>query len=123
MTQTPPQTSKPWDGAIVRIWLESRFESARSDQVAAERYGRERQDDCDKGAAEEMICGLLKSKQTTDDQKAFAADLKTLLERDTYIWRGVYDDIRFDRHVRAYLRKLARMTRTNRGFENLSRYQ
>ena len=118
-----PDTTKQWDGETVRRWLESRYVSARSDQVAAERYGRERQDDCDKGAAEEMICSLLKSKETTSDQSAFAADLKALLEKETYIWRGVYDDVRFDRHVRAYVKKLARMTKTNAGFDNLSRYQ
>jgi hypothetical protein len=114
---------KQWDGAAVRTWLESRLESARSDQVAAERHGRERQDDCDKAAAEEMICGLLKSKGSTDDQAAFAADLKRLSEQETYIWRGVYDDARFDRHVRGYIRKLVRMTKTGAGFENQSRYQ
>jgi hypothetical protein len=38
---------KEWDGAAVRKWLESRIIAARADQVAAERYGRERQDDCD----------------------------------------------------------------------------
>ena len=112
-----------WDGITVRKWLESRFESARSDQVAAERYGRERQDDCDKGAAEEMICSLLKSNETANDRDAFAANLKRLSEQDTYIWRGVYDDRRFDRHVRSYNKKLMRMTKTNVGFENLSRYQ
>jgi hypothetical protein len=121
MTDSPPQ--KPWNGAAVRTWLESRFESARADQISAERHGRERQDDCDKSAAEEMICSALKSKATTDDQTAFAADLKSLLEKESYIWRGVYDDRRFDRHVRTYIKKLARMTKTNTGFENLSRFQ
>jgi hypothetical protein len=56
-------------------------------------------------------------------QAAFAADLKALLEKDGYIWRGVYDDTRFDRHVRTYVRKLTQMTKANAGFENLSRFQ
>ncbi len=114
---------KQWDGATVRTWLASRYEAARSDQVAAERYGRERQDDCDKGAAEEMICAMLRSSATTDDRAALAAELKRLLDQETYIWRGVYDDTRFDRHVRAYIKRLARMTKANAGFENLARYQ
>lgn len=117
------ENTKQWDGATVRKWLESRLESARSDQVAAERYGRERQDDCDKGAAEEMICSLLKSRAATDDQSAFASDLKRLLDQESYIWRGIYDDRRFDRHVRGYIKTLVRMTKANVGFENLSRYQ
>jgi len=116
-------SAKPWDGATVRTWLESRIAAARADQVAAERYGRERQDDCDKANAEEMICGLLKGKAATDGQKDFAAELKSLLDRDHYVGRGVYDDDRFDRHVRTYIRKLIRMTRDNAGFENVRRYQ
>ena len=119
MTDQP----KTWDGAAVRKWLESRVEAARSDQISAERHGRERQDDCDKAAAEEMICSLLKAKKTIDDQTAFAADLKQLLDQEDYLWRGVYDDRRFDRHARTYVKKLGRMTKINSGFENLSRYQ
>jgi len=36
---------------------------------------------------------------------------------------GVHDDRRFERHVRASLRKIARMTKMNSGFENTLRYQ
>lgn len=114
---------KEWNGAAVRAWLESRVTAARADQVAAERYGRERQDDCDMAAAEEMVCTLLRGKAAVDIQTAFADELKALLERDDYIWRGVYDDRRFDRHVRSIVRKLMKMTRTNTGFENVTRYQ
>lgn len=117
------QPARPWNGAIVRAWLQSRSESARADQVAAERAGRGHQDECDKGAAEEMVCSLLMAKASIDDRDALAADLKALLDRETYVWRGVYDDVRFDRHVRGYVRRLARMCKTNAGFENLSRYQ
>ena len=35
----------------------------------------------------------------------------------------MYDDDRFDRHVRAYLRKLTKMAKANVGFGNLARYQ
>lgn len=111
--------TKEWDGAAVRTWLESRIAASRADQVAAERYGRERQDDCDKAAAEEMVCGAVKS----ETQAAFLTALKALLERDDYIWRGVYNDDRFDRHVRTYLRKLIKMAKTNEGFEKTARYQ
>lgn len=114
---------KDWDGAAVRTWLESRIVAARADQVTAERYGRERQDDCDMAAAEEMVCTLLKGKEAVNSQLVFAEELKTLLERDDYIWRGVYDDRRFDRHVRSVIRKLMKMAKTNTGFENVARYQ
>lgn len=112
-----------WSGAIVRKWLESRVIGSRLDQVAAERTGRGQQDECDKAAAEEMICTILQGKGSTDDQKAFADDLRALLDRDEYAWRGVYDDTRFDRHVRLYIRKLIKMTKTNDGFEKTGRFQ
>lgn len=112
-----------WDGAIIRTWLGSRIAAARADQVAAERYGRERQDDCDMAAAEEMVCTVLMRGDTPNDQRTFTTELKALLDRDDYMWRGVYDDRRFDRHVRAYVRKLSKMAKTNDGFGNLKRYQ
>ena len=113
----------PWAGAAVRTWLESRIVAARADQVSAERYGRERRDDCDKANAEETVCALLRGKAATNIQKDFAAELKSLLDRDEYVGRGVYDDDRFERHVRSYIRKLIKMTRDNVGFENTKRYQ
>lgn len=112
-----------WNGAAVRTWLESRVVASRADQVAAERAGYRQQDDCDKAAAEEMVCAGLLRRTNMDDQAAFAADLRALLDRDEYIWRGVYDDTRFDRHVRAYVRKLIKMTKTNEGFDRLGRFQ
>jgi hypothetical protein len=57
------------------------------------------------------------------DQAAFAAAVRALLDRDVYHWRGVNDDDRFDRHVRAFCRRLAKMTKANEGFDRLSRYQ
>ena len=112
-----------WDAAAVRAWLAGRIATARTDQVAAERGGRDRQDDCDKATAEEMVCTLLKAKVPADDAAPFLAELDALLDRDEYIWRGVYDDRRFDRHVRTYLKKLLRMTKTNAGFGNMTHYQ
>ena len=112
--------SKPWDSTAVRTWLESRVASARADQVAAERGGRERQDDCDMAAAEEMVCTLLRGKEA---EEVFVGELKALLDRDDYVWRGVYDDRRFDRHVRTHVRKLLKMAKANDGFGNLKRYQ
>lgn len=117
------EPQKAWDGAIVRKWLEGRIAAARADQVAAERYGRERQDDCDKAAAEEMVCAAVRSEQATELQATFAAELENLLDRDDYIWRGVYNDDRFDRHVRSYIKKLMKITKANEGFENIKRYQ
>ncbi|MEG3082132.1 hypothetical protein U1707_00620 [Sphingomonas sp. PB2P12] len=112
-----------WDAAKVRKWLDSRIAASRADQVAAERGGWGQQDDCDKASAEEMVCTLMQAKDSAIDQKRFAVDLKTLLDRDEFIWRGVYDDTRFDRHVRSYVRKLAKMAKTNVGFDRTARYQ
>jgi len=117
------EATKPWDGAIVRNWLERRIVAARADQVSAERGGYGQQDECDKAAAEEMVCAALTRDDATGAQAAFAAELKSLLDRDHYIWRGVYDDTRFERHVRAYLRKLQKMTRDYSGFDRTRRYQ
>lgn len=115
--------TKKWNGAIVRTWLESRVIAARADQVVAERGGRELQDDCDKASAEEMVCSIVEAKTAVDLQASFSDALRLLLERDEYIWRGVYNDTRFDRHVRSYVRKLLKMAKTNEGFENTTHYQ
>ena len=112
-----------WDGAAVRTWLDSRVAAARADQVAAERHGWARRDECDLAAAEEMVCPLLKRGDAASTQSALVDGIRKLLDRDDYVWRGVYDDRRFDRHVRAYLRKLVRMAKTNDGFANVRRYQ
>lgn len=112
-----------WDAAKVRKWLDARIAASRSDQVAAERAGYGQHDDCDKATAEEMVCTLMQARDSVVDQKRFATDLKALLERDEFIWRGVYDDTRFDRHVRSYVRKLAKMAKTNSGFDRTTRYQ
>ena len=119
MTESP----KPWDGALVRTWLDKRIAAARADQVVAERAGYGHHDDCDKAAAEEMICTLAQAGDASDQQTTFAAALKRLAERDEFTWRGVYDDTRFERHARAAIRKMAKMTKTNTGFENTKRYQ
>ena len=117
------ESPKPWDGAIVRTWLESRIAAARADQVVAERAGYGHHDDCDKAAAEEMICTLALAGDAASQQPTFAGALKRLAERDEFTWRGVYDDTRFERHARAAVRKIAKMTKTNTGFENTKRYQ
>jgi hypothetical protein len=110
-----------WNAATVRTWLQSRVAAARSDQVRAERGGYQLQDDCDKAAAEEMVCTLVA--KAADTQSAFADTLRALLDRDDFIWRGVYNDAKFDRHVRTYIRKLARMAKLNIGFGNTTHYQ
>ena len=117
------EMSKTWDGELVRTWLESRCEAARLEQAAADKRGYEAQDDYDKAAAEEWACRTLKTGRRTGDQAAFAAQLKELLALDEYQTTGVYDDRRFDRYVRANLRKIAKMTKANDGFANTLRYQ
>ena len=116
-------TAKAWDGELVRRWLGSRLEAARLDQSAADRRGYGAQDDYDKAAAEEWVCRTLKSDGRTRDQAAFAEHLKELLAQEEYRVTGIHDDVRFERYVRANLRKLAKMTKANDGFANTLRYQ
>lgn len=59
---------------------------------------------------------------TAGGQAALVDALKALLERDDFVWRGVYDDGRFDRHARGYVRKLIKMARANDGWADLRRY-
>jgi hypothetical protein len=115
--------AKTWDGVVVQKWLESRVVAARAGQAAAERNGRSHQDDCDKATAEEMVCSLLKRDKTTSGPEAFLEELRVLLDRDDYVWRGVYDDVRFDRHVRSFIKKLIKMAKANDGFANTAHYQ
>jgi hypothetical protein len=117
------EAARAWDAALVRKWLESRFEAARLDQAAADRRGYDAQDDYDKAAAEEWVCRSLKTAACVENQIAFAGRLKELIGQDAYPVTGIYDDRRFERHVRASLRKLAKMTKENSGFENRLRYQ
>lgn len=115
--------SRSWDGELVRKWLDSRFKSARLDQAEADKRGYEARDDYDKAAAEEWVCRTLKAAGRADDQAAFSAQLKELLAEDEYRITGIHDEQRFDRYVRAHLRKLAKMTKVNDGFANTLRYQ
>jgi hypothetical protein len=115
--------SKPWDGELVRTWLERRFEAARLDQAAADRRGYEARDEFDQAAAEEWVCRTLKGADCTHDQAAFAARLKELIGQDDYPATSIYDDARFQRHVRTHLRKLAKMTKANEGFDRTLHHQ
>lgn len=115
--------AQAWDGALVRAWLESRCRAARLDQAAADRRGYEANDEYDKAAAEEWVCRAVANAGRSDDQAGFAAQLKELLARDDYPATGIHDDRRFERHVRATLRKIATMTKANEGFANTLRYQ
>ncbi|WP_445191889.1 hypothetical protein ACT009_15140 [Sphingomonas sp. Tas61C01] len=117
------ETPKPWDGDLVRRWLDSRLDAARRDQAVADKRGYAAQDDYDKAAAEEWVCRVLRASGHIDDQAAFASQIKQLVAQDEYPATGVHDDRRFDRHVRTYLRKVAKMTKTNDGFANTLRYQ
>lgn len=115
--------AKAWDGEQVRKWLERRLDAAKLDQAAADRRGYDAQDDYDKAAAEEWVCRTLKSSDTAGEQAAFAGRIKALAVQDGYAVTGIYDDARFHRNVRGYLRKLAKMTKANEGFEKTLRYQ
>lgn len=115
--------AKAWNGEQVRKWLDCRIDAARLDQAAADQRGYAAQDDYDKAAAEEWVCRSLKTVADKDDQAAFAGRIKDLLGLDEYRITGIYDDRRFERHVRANLRKLTRMTKANEGFDNTLRYQ
>lgn len=115
--------AKPWDAALVRKWLEVRFQAAKLDQAAADRRGYDAQDDYDKAAAEEWVCRTLTTDDCVNGQAAMAARLKQLIAEDEYHATGIYDDVRFERNVRGTLRKIAKMTKTNTGFDNRLRYQ
>lgn len=117
------EPTKPWDAALVRKWLERRYAASRLDQAAADRRGYDARDDFDKAAAEEWACRALKDADCIEDQKTLAARLKALIAQDDYPATGLYDDVRFERHVRTYLRKLARMTKANEGFDKFLRHQ
>ncbi len=114
---------KPWDPALVRRWLDRRHAAARLDQAAADRQGDDALEDHDKAAGEEWVCRTLKDDDSTADQTAFAARLKHLIAQDDYPATGLNDEDRFERHVRTYLRKVAKMTKANEGFEKTLRHQ
>jgi hypothetical protein len=119
MTEQPSE----WNPEQVRIWLARRIKAARSDQDVADRYGRDREDEYDKAAAEEWVCEQLQHSAAVDDQAEFAKALKMLLAKDDFYRAGVRNDQRFEREVKAYIRKLAKMTKTNTGFGKTLRYQ
>lgn len=116
-------TQTAWDGAVVDHWLDRRIQAARLDQTAADRRGYDARDDYDQAAAEEWACRALRTSDTAGDKAAFAARIKALLAQDDYRATGIHDDARFERHVRATLRKIAKMTKANDGFANVLRYQ
>jgi hypothetical protein len=119
MTSSP----KAWNGEQVRTWLERRLAAAKLDQAAADRRGYAASDEYDKAAAEEWVCQALKSADCTNDQAALAKRVKELIAQDEYPVTGIHDDARFERHVRGHLRKIAKMTKANEGFEKTLRYQ
>ena len=69
------------------------------------------------------MCQALQAGRHANDQTAFAEHLKALLAQDEYRTTGIYDDRRFERNVRAILRKVTKMTKANDGFANTLRYQ
>jgi len=115
--------SKPWDGDLVRKWLERRLAASKLDQAAADRRGYEARDEYDMAAAEEWVCRALLAADCANDQAALGKLLKELIGQEDYRATGINDDMRFERHVRGQLRKLAKMTRANEGFEKTLRYQ
>jgi hypothetical protein len=119
MTVTPP----PWNPELVRTWLERRAAATRLDQAAADRRGYDSQGDYDDAAAEEWVCRALLTGGNAGDSSAFAAQIKTLLAQEEYRVTGINDDRRFERSVRAQLRKIAKMTKANDGFDKTLRYQ
>ncbi len=117
------ESTDSWDGGLVRTWLDRRTEASLAEQARADRNGRGHEDDYDKAAAEEWVCRAAGRGDAADDQKRFELVLKTLLAQDEYRRPGIHDDRRFEREVRACLRKVMKMTKTNTGFEKLSRFQ
>ena len=112
-----------WDPAQVRTWLESRMAAAAQEQVYADRKGRDYRDDYDKAAAEGYVCGVARRSASVEDQARFIAFLTAQLAKDDYMLAGVNDDRRFEREVRACLRKLIKKAKANEGFANLTHFQ
>ncbi|MHA6720759.1 hypothetical protein ACX40Y_15075 [Sphingomonas sp. RS6] len=112
-----------WNAEQVRLWLDRRIKAARADQDVADRYGRDREDEYDKAAAEEWVCAQFRQSEAVEDQARFDAALKALLAKDDFYRAGVRSEQRFEREVKAYLRKLMKMTKTNTGFGKTLRYQ
>jgi hypothetical protein len=123
MEKVTDMSETAWQGETVRAWLASRFAASQVDQDRADRRGRDYEDDHDKAAAEEFVCRLARAHPSVEDQARFGIYLKDLLDRDEYNRTGVYSERRFEREVRAYLRKLIKMTKANSGFENTSHFQ
>lgn len=117
------EPSTAWDGAVVRHWLARRLGAARLDQAAADRRGYESRDEYDKAAAEEWVCRALQLPDCIETQALFAQRLKELIRQEDYSATGVYDDVRFERHVRSQLRKIAKMAKANEGFDKRLHYQ
>ena len=117
------EATPAWDGARVRTWLERRAAAARLDQAAADRRGYQAADEYDKAAAEEWVCGALLRSDDLDDQKALSARIKMLVAQEDYRATGVNDHDKFERHVRSHLRKVAKMTKANEGFDKILRFQ
>jgi hypothetical protein len=115
--------SQGWDAAVVRKWLALRLKASKADQAAADRRGYEAQDEYDKAAAEEWVCHALQVPDSTNEQAIFAQRLKDLIAREEYQATGIYDDVRFERHVRSHLRKVAKMAKANEGFGKTLHYQ
>jgi len=114
---------KAWDGALVRTWLDRRIAAAKLDQAAADRRGYQAADEYDVAAAEAWVCTALRTGDWSETQAGFAGRLKALIAADDYPAAGINDDSRFQRHVRGHLRKIARMTKANDGFEKTLRFQ
>ena len=115
--------TKIWDGDQVRNWLTQRVAAAKLDQATADRRGYEARDEYDKAAAEEWVCSTLQAVDEINAQPSFSKRIKDFIGQDEYPVTGIYDDVRFERLVRGYLRKLAKMTKANDGFDNTMRFQ
>ena len=115
--------SEAWNSEQVCKWLERRIEAARLDQTAADKRGYAARDDYDIAAAEEWVCRNLMAAARRNDQAAFADRIKHLLGQEDYPVTGVHDDRRFERNVRANLRKIAKMAKANTGFGNTLHFQ
>jgi hypothetical protein len=114
---------KAWDGELVRKWLARRLETSKLDQAVADKRGYEARDEYDKAAAEEWVCRELMARDHSQEQATFAKRLKELIGQEDYSITGINDDARFERHVRGQLRRVAKMTKANEGFEKMLRYQ
>ncbi|MEG8220970.1 hypothetical protein OSJ57_10090, partial [Sphingomonas sp. HH69] len=94
-----------------------------AERLQGGRLLRRPQQDYPAATVVEYCSAVLKVPDFSNEQATFAQRLKDLIAREEYQATGIYDDVRFERHVRSHLRKVAKMAKANEGFGKTLHYQ